>query len=113
MKTRKIQATSSSLNRWCLRALHRSCDAMLYNAIHSSNGAEPLAYARHQGPPPLRFSCIAPHCQEWKCIDNNTGYCCYRKNLRAIAALGSRQDNLQARRTAASQPSATPPALPA
>ena len=81
---------------------------MLYNAIHTSNGTEPLAYARHQGPPPLRFSCIAPHCQEWKRIDDNTGYCCYRKNLRIPEGPSIRKDSIQERQPAASQPSTKP-----
>jgi len=113
MKTRKTQATTSSLNRWCLRALHQSCDSMLYNAIHSSSGSEPLAYARHQGPPPLRFCCIAPHCQEWKCVDDNTGYCCYRKNIQNPAARTGGQNIIQTQHVAASLPATEPSTRPA
>jgi hypothetical protein len=84
--TGKKLSTNQSLTRWCLRALHQSCDAMLYNAIHSRNGSESLAYARHQGPPPLRFCCIAPHCQEWHAINDQEGCCCYRERLAKAAA---------------------------
>ncbi|RIX49683.1 MAG: hypothetical protein D3M94_01425 [Rhodocyclales bacterium GT-UBC] len=77
------QATANSLARWCLRALHQSCDSMLYNHLHSEQGDKPLDYSRHQGPPPLRFSCIAPYCQHWQSDGENSdsGCCTYRQSL--------------------------------
>jgi hypothetical protein len=77
------QATADSLQRWCLRALHQSCDSMLYNTLHSRAGARPLEYSRHQGPPPLRFSCIAPYCQEWTATGDGRGHCNYQKRFAA------------------------------
>lgn len=76
-----VQATANSLTRWCLRALHQSCDSMLYNHLHSEQGDEPLSYSRHQGPPPLRFSCIAPYCQHWQSSGEDSGRCTYRQSL--------------------------------
>lgn len=76
-------ATANSLSRWCLRALHQSCDSMLYNTMHSQQCDRPLGYARHQGPPPLRYSCIAPYCQEWILTAEEAGYCAYRQRFGA------------------------------
>jgi len=90
LKPPAVTATNS-LKRWCLRALHQSCDSMLHNAMHSRQGLEPLEYARHQGPPPLRFSCIAPHCEEWCAIDESTGYCCYRQRIAMASATARMQ----------------------
>lgn len=80
------QANGNSLQRWCLRALHQSCDSMLYNTLHSRAGSRPLEYSRHQGPPPLRFSCIAPYCQEWIASGEGTGHCGYQKRFAALNA---------------------------
>lgn len=76
-----LEATANSLARWCLRALHQSCDSMLYNHLHTEQGDKPLDYSRHQGPPPLRFSCIAPYCQHWQANSESSGCCTYRQSL--------------------------------
>lgn len=80
------QATANSLQRWCLRALHQSCDSMLYNTLHTRAGTGPLEYSRHQGPPPLRFSCIAPYCQEWVASGDGCGHCGYQKRFSTLKA---------------------------
>lgn len=79
-----LRDTTHSLQRWCLKALHQSCDSMLYNALHARQGDRPLHYARHQGEPPLRFSCIAPHCPDWVVSHAETGYCDYLRRHQPV-----------------------------
>lgn len=73
--------TKSCLNRWCLRTLQESCDSRLYNYLHHQLGDDVLALPRHQGRPPLKNCCIAPHCDQWQCIDDEHGICQYRMRL--------------------------------
>ena len=74
-------ASADSFNRWCLRALHQSCNSMLDHSQHLQADEQPVDYSCHQGPPPLRYSCIAPHCLEWVVSADSTGHCGYLKRL--------------------------------
>lgn len=81
-----LTSTTHSLQRWCLKALHRSCDDMLTKARNMPAGIDkqPRHYRQHQGLPPLNLSCIAPHCQEWVETREGAGYCGYMLRHKAL-----------------------------
>jgi hypothetical protein len=77
-------AIDFSLKRWCLKTLHKSCDSMLFNALYRKQEERPPLHSRHQGLPPVQFSCIAPHCEEWSPEDTKNGTCAYQKRFMSL-----------------------------
>lgn len=71
--------TNDSLQRWCLRALHQSCEAMQHRASQVSPTGTADYAPIHLGPPPLCYSCIAPYCEEWSDEGDGQGFCRYEQ----------------------------------
>lgn len=74
------ETTTNSLQRWCLRALHQSCETMQHNATRATKAVDPATYSvNYQRQPPLNYSCIAPHCEEWSNEGDCRGFCRYEQ----------------------------------
>ena len=78
----------NSLNRWCLRSLLEDSSAPLERLIDDRDSISELCLKRCKGLPPLKNSCIAPHCDAWSSIDEERGICMFREHLKGLAEAG-------------------------